>query len=108
MAVPWTQLIRWAPEIITISRELLQKTRKTPSTTTDLVHMDDRADLRARIAALEENERRQAELVERMAEQQAELARAVLSLHARERVLIGAIGILAVLLAALGLWVALR
>jgi len=107
MAVPWTQLIRWAPEIITISRELLQKTRKPPPST-DLVRADDRADLHARIVALEENERRQAELVERMAEQQAELARAVLALHARERVLIGAIGVLAVLLAALGLWVAVR
>lgn len=103
MPVPWIHILRWAPEIITISRELLQRTRRTP-TTTELVRADDRSDLHARIAALEENERRQAELVERMAEQQADLARAVFTLHRRERWLIGAVVVLAALLA----WVASR
>ncbi len=107
MPVPWTQLLRWAPEIITISRELMQRARKTPATT-DLVHAEDRSDLTARIAALEENERRQAELVERMAEQQAALARAVLALHARERWLIGTVVALAAVVAGLLAWVALR
>jgi hypothetical protein len=55
-------------------------------------------DLALRVAALEENERRQAELVERMAKQQAELARAVFTLHRRQRWLIASCAVLAVLL----------
>lgn len=108
MPVPWTQLLRWAPEIITISRELMQRARKTPSAETGLVRADDHHDLAARIAALEENERRQAELVERMAEQQAALARAVLAIHARERWLIGGVMALAAIVAALIAWITLR
>jgi hypothetical protein len=103
MGVPWTQILRWAPEIITISRELLQRSRRAPQTT-ELVRAEDHTDLAARVAALEENERRQAELVERMAEQQVGLARAVLELHRRERYLIGAIVILGALLT----WALLR
>ena len=99
----WTQIIRWAPEIITVSRELLLRSRRKPPST-DLVRAEDHSDLAERIAALEENERRQAELVERMAEQQAELARAVLALHKRERWMIGAL----VVLAALVGWALLR
>lgn len=102
MAV-WTQILRWAPEIITVSRELLQRSRSSfpPA---DVVRPEDHLDLAARVAALEDNERRQAELVERMAEQQVELARAVLLLHRRERYLIGAL----VVVAALAAWALLR
>ena len=107
MAVPWTQILRWAPELITISRELMQRTKKTPSST-ELVRADNHYDLEARIAALEENERRQAELVERMAEQQADLAGAVVTLHKQQRRLVGAVVVLAVLLAAVVAWVAVR
>ena len=96
--IPWNQLIRWAPQIIAVSRELLQRSRRTPPQT-PLARADDRSDLLVRIAALEENERRQAELIERMAEQLAELARAVVSLHRRERLLIFAVLALAALLA---------
>jgi len=107
MAVPWTHIIRWAPELITISRELLGRTKTIPSPA-DPVHPTDNRELLARIVALEENERRQAELVERMAEQQAELAQAVVALHRNERRLIGAVVVLAVALVALAAWVALR
>ena len=48
----------------------------------------------ARVTALEENERRQAELVEKMAAQQAELSKAVVSLHKRQRALIIAVVVL--------------
>ena len=102
MAVPWAQIIRWAPQIISVSRELLQKTRRTAPA--PLTRAADDSNLAQRIAALEENERRQAELVERMAEQQASIARAVLLLHRRVRILIGVVIVLAVALA----WVALR
>ena len=99
MAVPWTQLIRWAPQLIVLSRELLERSRReAPGPPPP--HLDDRADLQVRLTALEENERAQAELVERMAEQQAELARALLALHRRERLIL--IGL--VVLAALVIW----
>ena len=90
MAVPWTQILRWAPEIIGISRDLLQRAKGLPPAT-ELARAEDTEQLAVRIAALEENERRQAELIERMAEQQAELTRAVLELHRRERILFGAL-----------------
>ena len=97
MAVPWAQIIRWAPQIISVSRELLQRTRRTAPA--ELIRAPDGSDVAHRVAALEENERRQAELVERMAEQQASLARAVLALHKRLRILIGALIVLGAVLA---------
>jgi hypothetical protein len=98
MAVPWTQIIRWAPQIIGLSQELLKRSRGLPAATTTVRAGED-GDLALRVASLEENERRQAELVERMAEQQAELARAVITLHRRQRWLIAACAVLVVLLA---------
>jgi N-methylhydantoinase B/oxoprolinase/acetone carboxylase alpha subunit len=103
MAVPWNQIIRWAPHLITLSRELLQRSRRAPAQA-PLVRAEDRADLAARIAALEENERRQAELVEQMAEQQAVLARAVTALHRRQKWLVATVVVLAALVA----WLLLR
>jgi len=103
MPVPWTQIITWAPQLITLSRELLGRARATKSGAT-LVPAADPADVATRLAALEENERRQAELVDRMAEQIAHLSRAVTTLHRRQRWLIGAI----VLLAGALLWLLLR
>ncbi len=97
MAVPWLQLVKFAPQIISLSRELLNRARATgtagvpgPAATPD--------DLAGRIAALEENERRQAELVDRMAQQQAELSQAVVTLHRRQRWLIGAVAVMAITL----------
>ncbi|MGC4028953.1 MAG: hypothetical protein QM696_08785 [Steroidobacteraceae bacterium] len=97
MAVPWAQIIQWAPQIISLSRDLLNRSRAPKAET--LVRAADPENLAARVAALEENERRQAELVERMAEQQAQLSRAVVSLHRRQRVLIIAVVVLALALA---------
>lgn len=103
MPVPWKQIIDWAPQIISLSRELLGRARATKPSDS-LVRAADHSDLTTRIAALEENERRQAELVDRMANQVAELTRAVTVLHRRQRWLIGA----AVLLAAVLFWKLLR
>jgi hypothetical protein len=94
MAVPWLKIVQWAPQIITLSRELLQRSRRGPKTG-ELVRAADSTDLPARVTALEENERRQAELVEQMALQQAQLSKAVVSLHKNQRLLFAAIVTLA-------------
>ncbi len=88
----------FTPQIIELSRELLKRARGTPEPASAAPRADDERDLPRRVTALEDNERRQAELVERMALQQAELSRAVVLLHRRQRWLIGAVAILAVLL----------
>lgn len=93
MAVPWAQIIQWAPQIISLSRDLLTRSRAPRAET--LVRAADPENLASRVAALEENERRQAELVERMAEQQAQLSRAVVTLHRRQRAMMIAIAVLA-------------
>jgi len=106
MALPWVKLLLFTPQIIDLSRDLLKRTRGkaaagnavAPAAVNDIV------DLTPRVAALEENEARQAELVERMATQQSELAAAVVTLHRRQRWLIIAIVVLAALLA----WQVLR
>ena len=98
MPVPWKQLIMFTPQIIDLSRELLKRARGKPEDTS-LVRAADPTDLGARIAALEENECRQAELVERMATQQAELSRAVVTLHKRQKWLIGIIIALGIIIA---------
>jgi hypothetical protein len=80
MAVPWLQIVQLVPSILDVSRELLRKTKSPapgvppgPPQTTD--------DLAARVVALVENERRQAELVSQMAEQIAALTKAITVLH---------------------------
>jgi hypothetical protein len=93
MPVPWAKLILFAPQIIDLSRELLKRVRREP-TAQPLARAEDPAELAQRVAALEENERRQAELVERMATQQAELSQAVVTLHRRQRWLIGGVVLL--------------
>ena len=103
MPVPWKQIIDWAPQIITLSRELLARAR-TSGSAAPAARTTDSPDLNARIAALEENERRQAELVDRMATQIEQLTRAVTALHRRQRWLIGGV----VLLAGVLLWKLLR
>lgn len=98
MPVPWTQIIQWAPQIISLSRELLQRARRG-SAPDRPVPTGNPEDLAGRVAALEDNERRQAELVDRMAAQQAQLSDAVLSLRRQLRMLIGVVSVLAVVLA---------
>lgn len=98
MPVPWTQIIQWAPQILSLSRELLQRARRTVPAETALVRADNPADQTARIAALEENERRQAELVDRMALQLEQHSRALLSLHRQLRWAIAGLAVLGALL----------
>jgi hypothetical protein len=90
MPVPWAQIIRFMPSILDVSRELLRRTRRLPSDEgspgTDVVPAG--AALEGRVRALEENERRQAELVNSMADQLAQLTGAVTTLHGQVRLLI--------------------
>jgi hypothetical protein len=104
MAVPWMQIVQLVPSILDVSRELMKRTKQVPPTAAPASH--NYAELAARIASLEENERRQAELVAQMAEQLAGVARAVTELHKRVLWLTAAAAV-AVILAAAALIVAL-
>ncbi len=83
MPLPWTQIIQWVPPIVELSRDLLQRSKQRPASGTDLTPIDSTADMASRVAALEENERRQAELVSQMAQHQGQLSTAVVELHAK-------------------------
>ena len=79
MPVPWLQIVQWVPSILELSRELLNRSKRPPAPPGDPT---------TRLAALEENDRRQAELLNRMAEQTAQLTAAVTVLHRQTRWLI--------------------
>lgn len=80
MAVPWLQIVQLVPSLVDVSRELLKKNKQpvlepgTPQTPDEL---------QQRIARLEENERRQAELVNQIVEQIAALTKLVVDLRTR-------------------------
>jgi hypothetical protein len=79
MAVPWLQIVQLVPSIVEVSRELLKKNKRTaeqgvPQTPSEVI---------ARIESLEENERRQAELVSQMAEQLANMTKLMLEMRKR-------------------------
>lgn len=109
MAVPWLQIVSLMPSILDVSRELLKRTRKTPTSDSPLLGVEggetDRYE--ARIRALEENERRQAELVTTMADQLSQLTLAASSLHKLTRWLI-VTQVVTSLVAVVALVVALR
>ena len=91
MAVPWAQIVRLMPSILEVSHELLRRTRglpRAPETAAPADRPGGRAELEARIAALEENERRHAELVDRVADQLDQLTRAVTALHRQNMTLL--------------------
>jgi hypothetical protein len=82
MPLPWLQIVQLVPSIVEVSRELLKRTRRLPAPEIDPESPSDAA-LAARLVALEDNERRQAELINQMAEQISKLTRAVTALHSR-------------------------
>lgn len=81
MAVPWFQIVQLVPSIVEVSRDLLKRTKSTPAPKAGAPQSD--VELAHRIVALEENERRQAELVSQMAQQMAALAKAATVLRQR-------------------------
>ena len=61
MAIPWFQIVKLVPEILSLSKQLLQQTKTAqPSSARPMEE---------RVAELEANERKQAELVASMAQQ---------------------------------------
>lgn len=108
MSVPWAQIVRLMPSILELSHQLLKRTRRQPESEGELPVPEDRASataaLDSRIRALEENERRQAELVTDMADQLEQLTTAVTALHRQWRALVwGLVGAGIVAVVALGL-----
>ena len=109
MAVPWVQIVQLMPSILEVSRELLKRSRRavTPPPPVPIEANNPDAALAARITALEENERRQAELVTNIADQLAQLTTAVTALHAQTRRLV--LGqITAVIIAVIAVLITLR
>jgi len=104
MPVPWIQIVQLMPAILDVSRDLLKRARREPPAPAAPPPASV-SPLELRVAALEENERRQAELVNNIAEQLAKLTAAVTILHKRmRRLLIGqtaalVVAIIAVLIA---------
>lgn len=97
MPVPWTQILQWVPPILELSRDLLQRAKRPPAAAAGALRpvgapvaegpVAGLAALQQRLAALEDNERRQAELVADMASQLAKLSEAVVVLHRQARVM---------------------
>ena len=73
MAIPWFQIVKLVPEVVSLSKQLLQQTKTAQSTGAK--------PLEERVAGLEANERKQAELVASMAQQMAAMADAVTALR---------------------------
>ena len=72
MAIPWFQIVKLVPEILSLSKQLLQQTKTAQSSSTK--------PLEERVAELEANERKQAELVASMAQQIAAMTDGVTAL----------------------------
>lgn len=108
MPVPWVQIVQLMPSIIEMSRELLKRSRRAGPAAPALPSAPAaEAPLEARILALEENERRQAELVSNMADQLAQLTAVATSLHKQVRRLVAGQAA-ALVIALIAMLVALR
>jgi hypothetical protein len=73
MAIPWFQIVKLVPEIVSLSKQLLHQTRTAQSSGAK--------PLEERLAELEVNERNQAELVASMAQQMAAMTDALTALR---------------------------
>jgi hypothetical protein len=104
MAVPWLQIVQLVPSIVEVSRELLKRTKRLPEPGEAPVPRDPE-ELVQRVLMLEENERRQAELVNQMAQQMANLTRALTALH-RQTLWLGGTAIVALIVAVVAIGIA--
>ena len=106
MPVPWLQIVQLVPSIVEVSRELLKRTKQAPTPEVLPAPQDlDVDELIQRVLRLEENERRQAELVNQMAQQLANLTRAVTSLH-RQSLWLGGTAVVAIVVAVIAIGMA--
>jgi predicted PurR-regulated permease PerM len=106
MAVPWLQIVQLVPSIVEVSRELLKRSKRLPPPQAQMLP-ENLDELATRVMTLEENERRQAELVSEMAEQMAALTRAVTALH-KQIAWITGIAVVALIIAIVATGFALR
>lgn len=84
MSVPWLKIVQLVPSIVDVSRELLKLSKRTPPQPPVASNtIESESELAQRIVALEENERRQAELVSQMAQQLEVQSQAITALHRR-------------------------
>ncbi len=104
MAVPWLQIVQLVPSIVDVSRELLKRTKQMPPPEA-MSSSQDNGELIQRILRLEENERRQAELVNEMAQQLANLTRALTALH-RQSLWLGGTAVVAIVVAVIAIGMA--
>ncbi|HEY5754665.1 MAG TPA: hypothetical protein VIU34_02520 [Steroidobacter sp.] len=107
MPVPWLQIVQLVPSIVEVSRELLKRTKQLPPPEIVSARQDgqDVDELIQRVLRLEENERRQAELVNEMAQQLANLTRAVTSLH-QQSLWLGGTAVVAIVVAVIAIGMA--
>ena len=110
MPVPWMQIVQLMPTILDVSRELLKRSRRLPAETPAVpsaARTGEVSSLEPRVAALEDNERRQAELVNTMADQLAQLTAAATTLHRQvKKLMVGQAA--AILIALVAVLIALR
>jgi hypothetical protein len=104
MAVPWLQIVQLVPSIVEVSRELLKRTKRLP-TPEDMPVPQNVDELVERVLVLEENERRQAELVNQMAQQMSNLTRAITALH-RQTMWLGGAAVVAIVVAIIAIGIA--
>lgn len=104
MPVPWLQIVQLVPSIVEVSRELLKRTKQQAPPPSMPVPQDTE-ELIQRILRLEENERRQAELVSEMAQQLANLSRAATALH-RQSLWLGGTAVVAIVVAVIAIGMA--
>jgi hypothetical protein len=104
MPVPWLQIVQLVPSIVEVSRELLKRTKQLPPPEA-VSPPQDVDELIQRVLRLEENERRQAELVNEIAQQLSYLTRAVTSLH-RQSLWLGGTAVVAIVVAVIAIGMA--
>lgn len=92
MAIPWFQIARLVPEIVAVSRELLQQSKNSGPV----------KELATRVAELEETQRKQAELTAKMARQLAAIADAGTALR-RKLIVLWVVAALSLLVAVVAL-----
>jgi hypothetical protein len=105
MPVPWLQIVQLVPSIVDVSRELLKRTKQMPPAPEAGPVPHDSDELIRRVLRLEENERRQAELVNEMAQQLANLTRALTALH-RQSLWLGGTAVVAIVVAVIAIGMA--